>query len=516
MNLTTEQTRAVASPAPHKRILACAGSGKTAVLVEQVCAWLAAGVDPVTMAVITFTRRAAEELRRRIEAESKARFGRPARLGYCGTVHGMCYLALALACDGKYRLTPLTDAEVKAVVDHVAEECRMTSAVCPKVVKLVMDETAELTSLTGPQQALAVQAIRYLHAARLVHVGSLVAAFHDRAAMHPELRAWFQLRTRTILWDEFQDTTPAQAAVLDLAAPGRSLVVGDQDQAIYGFAGASDRALRERVAESHTLSYSFRSATLIVDAANRQLGRPALRAWREDAGRVWIRDMVDRSPAGFDAMAGLVQVLIWLREDSGNAPVTVLCRTNREVACVQDWLAPGDLKVAVASPAFDRYADEPWPSLYLLSRHLIDPACEWLTSAVRRPGIVSAAAWDVEPERTTVGELFRYLPAPTAVRGDDHLSLSLLDFVAWYQRRDLDDLMPTAPADVLIMTAHASKGLEWDNVVLAGVGYSLGHAGTKDDREEANLLYVAITRAKNRLGLVGDPAALERLTGRQS
>lgn len=513
MNLTQEQARAVASSAAHKRIIAVAGSGKTRVLVEQVGAWVRAGVDPTTMAVVTFTRRAAEELRQRINTHVLADLGRPCRLGYCGTVHGMCYLALALACDGKYRLTPLTDEEVKAVVAYVAEQCHLTSTVCPKVVKVARDETVDLTTLTGAQQALAVQVLRYLHAARLVPVGRLVTQFNELATMHPELRAWFQLRTRTILWDEFQDTTPAQAAVLDLAAPDRSLVVGDPAQAIYGFAGADPSALRERVAESHVLSYNFRSATTIVDVANRQLGHPALRAWREDVGEVFTYGLDDPNPIGDFALRSVGAAL-----DSMGRPATVLCRTNREVAAVRDYLAATSptWTVAVASPAFDRYAEEPWPALYLLCRSLIEPACEWLTAASQRAGLDRGSLWDVEPARTTVDRVVAALPLNLLFAHDpldEHLDLSLLDFIAWYQRRDLDDLMPTTPADVLLMTAHAAKGLEWDHVVLAGVGYSLGRTGTKNDQEEANLLYVALTRARERLGLVGEPGKIEQLLG---
>ena len=60
------------------------------------------------------------------------------------------------------------------------------------------------------------------------------------------------------------------------------------------------------------------------------------------------------------------------------------------------------------------------------------------------------------------------------------------------------------------MTAHASKGLEFDNVVLVDVGRRLGG---DDDKEERNLLYVGITRAREKLVIIGDPATVARLRG---
>jgi DNA helicase-2/ATP-dependent DNA helicase PcrA len=504
MRLTLEQERAVAGLAAHKRIVAVAGSGKTRVLVEQVGRWVAAGAEPATTAVITFTRRAAEEIRRRIAREHEV------EIGYGGTVHGMAYLALALALDGKHRLTPLTDEEVEAVVAHVAGESRLTSAVCPKVLKMARHEDVHQETMRPEQLGLAHMVQSYMDAARLVHVGHLVTRFVGLLLWHDDLRAWVQERARTVLWDEYQDATPEQAQLLDMLHPDRSCVVGDPAQAIFGFAGASDRYLLERTVETFTLSYNFRSAGLVVQAANRHLGRPALRAFREEPGFVAGWPVHDPSPISDDAMSGIGIAL----EVTGT-PATVLCRTNREVAAVRDYLAAFSpaWRVCVASPGFDRYAGEPWKTLFLACRHVLDPACEWLASSVRRAGVTGTDLWDVKPRTTTAGEVLKILsPEAAAQETDDALGLSVLDFAGWYQRRDVEDLMPQdAGADVTVMTAHAAKGLEFERVVLAGVGHSLGRTGAGDDREEANLLYVGITRARDGLAVVGRPDCVAKL-----
>ena len=86
----------------------------------------------------------------------------------------------------------------------------------------------------------------------------------------------------------------------------------------------------------------------------------------------------------------------------------------------------------------------------------------------------------------------------------DRLDLDALDFVRWYQARDLQDQLPgdqhEAP-DVVLMTVHASKGTEYDNVAVSA---SLMPLKGQDPEEERNIFYVAVTRAKRMLAVVGD------------
>ena len=496
MNLSAEQARAVNSQAPHKRIIAPAGSGKTRLLVAQVGHWLEDS-DMGTMAAITFTRRSGEELRRRITQE----YG--VALGYVGTVHGMAYLAMSLADDGKHRLTPLTGEECVAVVDHVAAECRLQSATCPKVYKAIQGEQVNVDTLKSTQRALLHAVKSYMAGCRMVHVGELVARFATRMDESRSLLAWVRSHARTIMWDEYQDTTVEESQVLDFAAPDRSLVVGDPMQAIFGFRLASDQYLWNRKAESHSITFNFRSCANIVAVANRARARglDELVAFRREPGHV-----VGVPCTAEETISHVAHVAT-----STEFPVHVLCRTNREVAIIRDVLESRGIRVIAASPRFDRFSKPPWTGLFLAARHVLDPSCEWLQSAMKRANVQGTMLSDMDPRLETIGELLtRY--SPTDAKSISHeavLGLSILDFVAWYQRRDLEDLLPgEGEADVILMTAHASKGLEFNNVVLADVGRRLGGG----DREEQNLLYVAITRARERLTLVGDPGTVDRLT----
>ncbi len=513
MRLTTEQQRAVESDAPHKRIIAVAGSGKTRVLVAQVGRWLQDGVDPSTMAVITFTRRAADELRTRITSEHNV------RLGFCGTVHGMAYQAMAIGLDGRHRWTPLTDEETKAVIYHIARERKMLSAVCPKVIKAVcgIEDVMALHKMKATQVTLAREVKGYMRQHRLAHVGEMVRLFLYAIRNDPEMHQWIRRNAETILWDEFQDTDSAQASLMESISPRRSMVVGDPAQAIYGFAGASAMHLLDWNVETFRLSYSFRSATRIVDIANRQLGRADLLAVREDEGRTDTRPNEDGFPTGDNAMVKIAEAIIALR-GADHGPVTVLCRSNREIAALRDFLKARrpDWTTVVSSPGFDWYASEPWPDLFLACRAAIAPRCDWLASAMDRIGKDWTDFLHLDPTKNNARDVLAVLsPHWSAAIEDPALDLSILEFVSWYIRRDLESLLPTETPDVLIMTAHAAKGLEWPNVVLAGVGHSMGRTGTKNNQEERNLLYVAITRAQDQLALVGDPKTLLQLTGEQ-
>ena len=499
MNLSSEQARAVESPERHKRVIAAAGSGKTRVIVAQAGAWLRSGASAGSTAVISFTRRSGEELRRRIGQEHRV------DLGYVGTVHGMAYLALALADDGRHRLTPLVREECDAVVNHVAGEARLTSALAPKIYKAVQGKEINLATLTRAQAALLAAICGYMEGNRMVHVGALVARFVQTMQAAPAVRDWFRAHARTILWDEYQDTTVEEAQVLAMALPDRSLVVGDPRQAIFGFRHASDEHLYGRAVETFDVRFNFRSGSRILAAANCLHGRRGdLVAFRSDPGEVVGLPCEQEEVVSHvaDAVAAMEA-----------RPVHILCRTNREVAQIQDALARRGVCAVAASPHFDRFASPPWAGLFLACRYLMDPRCEWLVSAMARAGVRGDELAVVDPEVETAGELLARISQEDAqaLGHEAVLGMTVVDFLAWYQRRDLHDLLPgEGEADAVVMTAHASKGLEFDTVVLADVGRRLGG---DDDKEERNLLYVAITRARERLVMVGDPETVARLAG---
>jgi len=516
MRLSTEQHAVIDSPAPHKRIIAVAGSGKSTVLVQQAGRWLRSGSDPMSTVAVSFTRRSGEVIRKRILAE----YGQ--EIGYSGTSHGLAYLTLALACDGKYRLTPLTDSEVDAVVDHVAEVTKMTMKASAKVRKRARGEFP--TMIDSGERALATAVVRYMEANRLVHVGQLVPRFASLLCGNSDLRDWFRLRMRTVLWDECQDMNDAEAMMLAHANPDRSFVVGDPNQGIYGFRGANPVHLWSREAETFPLSFNFRSGSRILSVANQVRageGVPLV-AFRTDAGYV---ENVHTTDMGYEEKIWEAARAIEWAMDHGQIPMHVLCRTNHEVVLIDRALNGLEIRSQIASPAFDRFATPRWQRLFLAARYAMDPACEWLATAARKGG-VPVPAEGLDWEAMLVGDLLSSysLHDLEDMAHEPALNMTVPEFVSWYQRRDLQDQMPEdGQVDAIVMTAHASKGLEFKHVCLLDVGHHLGGERAKkpkqtqaendrENREERNVLYVAVTRAEDSLVLCGASKFLAQLT----
>lgn len=492
MNLSSEQRRAVESAAPHKRVIAGAGSGKTRLLVAQVGRWIHDGIDPARMVAITYTRRAGEELRQRLWDTHGV------SLGYVGTVHGMAYLAMSLCDDGRLRLTPLSAVESNGLTEHVASEVRLKSALTEKVYKTVRGERVNPASLSSIELALVHAVWSQMGRWRLVPVGTLVDRFAAAMLADTRLREWMAARACAIVWDEYQDSTEDEASLLGTINPGLSVVVGDPRQAIFGFRHASSDHLWARDVQTFDLRLNYRSTRRVIEVANRAASE-RLVAFREDAG----------DALGFPCEPDMAP---WLSAEvaarwATQGSTAVLCRTNREVEFVCRQLAAEGVDALALSPKFDKYAGEMWGRLYVACRYAMDPDCPWLQGVASANGVLPDARRTGEVEDLSARELL----APWwrhQVPDDPALELSVLRFVSWYQRRDLDDFVPDVRSKVLVMTAHASKGQEFDDVVLCDVGRKLGG---RNEEEERNLLYVGITRARNRLALVGHPLAVTRL-----
>ncbi|MGQ0465033.1 MAG: ATP-dependent helicase [Sporichthyaceae bacterium] len=248
-------------------VLAGPGTGKTTTLVEAVAARVAAGVDPERILVLTFSRKAAAELRDRIGRRLARTTTGPA----AATFHSFCYSLLAaqglrqrllsgaeqdVAVRELLRGTvgdPLTalewPAEIAAAIGTrgLAEEVR-------DVLSRVAERGVDLHALAhhDPERAEQWRALAaftdvYLDVieARGVadHAGLVLRA--AALAEEPEVRAALREQYRCVFVDEYQDVDPAQVRLLQaIAGDGRDLVVfGDPDQAIYGFRGADVREI---------------------------------------------------------------------------------------------------------------------------------------------------------------------------------------------------------------------------------------------------------------------------------
>ena len=557
MNLNAAQTQAVNARSADMAVLACAGAGKTRVLIERIAKLVETNTPPWAIAAVTFTNKAADEMRERLAARIGK--GRAARV-WMGTFHAYAakmlrdFCALAGFPDG---FSIYDDEDRIDVMRLCAHEMGLKiTAKEPSI------EGIEGTAARAGKGAL----LRSLYSATLRRYA---ATDYDGLEHHllallqsPDVRAEVSA-LREMLVDEYQDTNDVQETILDQirsAAPGiRIMRVGDPSQAIYGFRGTKIenilRAAERPGMEVMRLATNYRSGAEIVEAGNRisahtgsPLGR--VQAGRDVAGAVGLEVHPDEM-----RRAESVAMTVKLQVAGGRAPsdIMVLGRTWKALAAVEAELRALDVPCDYPKREADAWRSVPMRWLVsamrlhtnardgiALRRVLSWPvaACseaQILRSEVRAKGATLAelrrdgtgGARLVQVEAVTAGGFASSFAATSdawetlAARGLDEMrddldaavarivawterridaeqDASIKAFLAWYTFRDVRDAEAQATPSVRLMTVHAAKGLEAPVVHFIGPDRGVFPKVGEDERgEELRLWYVAVTRARD-------------------
>ncbi|MFM9816775.1 UNVERIFIED_CONTAM: DNA helicase II [Spiribacter pallidus] len=284
--LNTAQREAVSAPLGHALVLAGAGSGKTRVLTHRA-AWLVRveGATPYNLLAVTFTNKAASEMRGRIESL----LGVSGSGMWVGTFHGLSHRLLRLHWHeaGLPQGFQILDSEdqrrlVKRVMrDLEVDENRWPVRQVQGFINARKDagERPEDLDLDDPysgQMGRVYQAYESAcRSAGVVDFAELMLRTVEMLQNHLELLGHYRRRFRHVLVDEFQDTNGIQYQWLKLLAGPEAdvFIVGDDDQSIYGWRGARVENLqRFRNDYSHTqvmrLEQNYRSTATILEAAN--------------------------------------------------------------------------------------------------------------------------------------------------------------------------------------------------------------------------------------------------------
>jgi DNA helicase-2/ATP-dependent DNA helicase PcrA len=286
-SLNSAQREAVAAPPGHYLVLAGAGSGKTRVLTHRI-GWLieAEGAPPWSILAVTFTNKAAGEMR--------GRLGNLLPHGLrgltVGTFHGIAHRLLRqhwqeaqlpetfqiLDSDDQQRL-------VKRVVAGLGiDEARYPPRQACWQVNQWKDEGKRPEGIEPGDHPVARTYLKIYEAyeqacrrAGLVDFAELLLRAHELIRDNDALRAHYQERWRHLLIDEFQDTNALQYAWIRLLAgrTGKVFAVGDDDQSIYGWRGAKVENMRAFLrdfpdAKTLRLEQNYRSTATILEAAN--------------------------------------------------------------------------------------------------------------------------------------------------------------------------------------------------------------------------------------------------------
>jgi ATP-dependent DNA helicase Rep len=271
-------------------VLAGAGSGKTRVITAKIAHLIEQGADPAGIAAITFTNKAAREMRERSGAAQRRRETAPAAPTIC-TFHALGLKILrreAAAMQLTPRFSILDPADVEPIVAEL-----LTTTDRARVRAAQWQISAWKNALIAPPEALARASTEAEGAAARVYARYRAALSAYQAVDFDDLIALpvaalecdagaaehWQKRLQYLLIDEYQDTNPAQYRLLRLLTGARAAftAVGDDDQAIYGWRGATVANL-ERLPRDYPslkvikLEQNYRSSIRILRSANALIG----------------------------------------------------------------------------------------------------------------------------------------------------------------------------------------------------------------------------------------------------
>jgi len=367
--LNDAQREAVTAPQEPMLVVAGAGSGKTRVLVHRI-AWLIQvdNVSPLGILAVTFTNKAAAEMRGRIQEL----LDMPVNHLWIGTFHGLAHRLLRRHAQeaGLPDGFQILDAEdQQRLIRRLLKNLELDENTwVPREVQWFInhhkDEGLRPAQLSDDGDQTRRQLIHlyklYQEACDkggLVDFAELLLRAFELWKNSPDLLAQYRRRFRHILVDEFQDTNAIQYAWLRLLAgtTGVPFVVGDDDQSIYRWRGARQEHLRRFQKDfpgSHTvkLEQNYRSTKTILSAANAiighntgRLGKELWTAGSEGSPVRLYRAYNERDEAEF--VVGRIQE--WVRQGNSRNEVAVLYRSNAQSRVFEEILLRASLPYRV-------------------------------------------------------------------------------------------------------------------------------------------------------------------------
>ncbi len=359
-SLNEAQRNAVCASQEPLLVLAGAGSGKTRVLVHRI-AWLVdvEGLSPYSILAVTFTNKAAGEMRGRIEELIEA----PAGGMWVGTFHGLAHRLLRThwqeaGLEQGFQIIDSQDQQ--RLVRRVLKSLDLDEAKWPPkqlqwFINSCKDEgrrPQHIETRNDPHMRLQVQVYEAYEAlcqrSGLVDFAELLLRAHELWLKNPDLLLHYRQRFHHILVDEFQDTNTIQYAWLRLLAGdnGRITVVGDDDQSIYGWRGARVENIRRFEKDYpgtcvQRLEQNYRSTGTILKAANAVIANNAERLgkqlWTEghEGERIQLYTAYNEQD---EARFVVERIQGWVDEGRRRSDVAVLYRSNAQSRVFEERL----------------------------------------------------------------------------------------------------------------------------------------------------------------------------------
>ncbi len=539
--LDPEQAEAATAVRGPVCILAGAGTGKTRAITHRIAHGVRSGAMPAGQVLaVTFTARAAGEMRTRLRALGVA--GVQARTFHAAALRQLQYFAprvlgggMPEVLDQPLRVVATAAARARLRVDRAEVRDLAAEIDWAKAVLAAPDDYPDRARQAGrdiPQTPAVVAQVYELYEEAKRRSGQLdfadlLLVMAAGLETYPDVAAQVRSRYRHFVVDEYQDVSPVQQRLLDAWLGDRDdlCVVGDPNQTIYSFAGATPQHLldfprRFPGATVVRLHRDYRSTPQVVALANGVIGPSGsgvrLVGQRPDGPEPTFAEYDDETLEAAATAAECVRLI------DGGLPaseIAVLFRINAQSEVYENALAQAGVPYVLRGGErfFDR-AEIKQARMLLRGAARSDAADLPLLAAVQET--LGSTGWhaDSPPPGGAARERWESLASLVSLAEEllvGHPEAGLQDLVA-----ELDQRAEAAHAPVVqgvtLASLHSAKGLEWGAVFVVGLTDTtlpIQHATTAAQiAEERRLLYVGITRAKHTLALSW---ALARLPGQR-
>jgi len=558
MNLSNEQQRPVKTESNRALIIAPAGSGKTRVLTSRIKHLIENNVSPYEIVSITFTRKAAKEMKTRLNEM----LGSTANNIKIGTIHGIAlkylqqfgelvglrpgkitvysqweetYLLKDVALELGYHTGKVWKGVKKGDIDRIFHTFYTTGFINPDMVneKIIMSaffaRCRENNALT---------------------YGTILTTF---LKLIPKISNMLNLRH--ILCDECQDNDPLQWQIINLlcsTCDASLFAVGDFRQSIFGFRGADPEYMirNQSQFDIYNLQDNYRSSANIVEAANNlishnnvNIGEP-MRAIRGGLINIEHVDKMDS-----DRIAGLCAFY-------KNNNTAILARNHWMLEKLSRLLTEANIKHEYIGKTTGLVRSENFRRFHSFFKLIVNPFDNFSFLLIREYLGLSSQdykdiRWDATVEYDSHFNIWRDYKSDTEWQkwfqssepGDmatiidwmkdiefgfdtepifafihtwmlDNYDGTIDQYLNWLAVYDVSDEIKEESEGLQLMTIHAAKGLEFPTVIIAGLNEGIFPSkqsiSKNEIQEERNLCYVAFTRSRDQLILTSRPLKKDR------
>lgn len=511
-------------------VRAGAGTGKTRAITYRIAHGVLVGAyEPTSVLAVTFTARAAGEMRSRLR--DLGAHGVQAQTFHAAALRQLSYFWPHAVGGPMPQLQEHKAGLVAQAAGNLGISVDRTT---------IRDLAAEIewskVSLAGPEHyAEKAQATGREAVAGLTHerIERLISAYEEAKsargvidfedilliligimAERDDIARQIRNQYRHFVVDEYQDVSPLQQRILDHWLGDRRdlCVVGDVSQTIYSFTGATPAYLRDfrarfKDAAEIELVRDYRSTPQVVDVANkiiapgRLAGSVKLVAQRPSGPSISYQDYEDDDAEAKD----IAKRIVALRErDVLLSEIAILVRTNAQSQAIESALSAAGIGFTIRGG--ERYFSrrevrEAMVMMRSFARSGVDAT---MPDTVRE--VVGKLGWSRDAPKAAGAQRERWEALNALVTLADDIDRArgadLAGFVAELEERAATQNAPTIEG-VTISTLHAAKGLEWDAVFLAGMSEGLMPISFAETPaavdEERRLLYVGVTRAREHL-----------------